>query len=61
MQVFLSFVYICIGVGDPVIKRGSWDPFKRFNPATFLCLSKTRIWIFNVIYVVIFPVFSELR
>jgi len=39
--MFLSFVYICIGVGDQVINR--------FNPTTFVCLSQARFWIFIVI------------
>jgi hypothetical protein len=32
---FLLFVYICIAVGDLVIKKGCWDPICMFNPATF--------------------------
>jgi len=39
---FLSVVLRCIAVGDPVIKRGGWDPINRFNPATFVCLS--HVW-----------------
>ena len=27
-----------------------WDPINRFNTATFLCLSHSRTWIFNVIW-----------
>jgi hypothetical protein len=34
-RLFSSFVYICIAIGDPVIKM-RW---LRFNPATLLCLS----------------------
>ena len=30
---FLSFVYICIAVLDPAIKRGNWVPINRFNLA----------------------------
>jgi len=36
MLVFLSFVYVCIAVGDPIIKRGGLDPIYRFNLATFV-------------------------
>ena len=66
VYVFLSFVYICIAVDDPVIKRGRvcsylycrWrsshqegagDPINWFNCTTFLCLSKPRVWISNII------------
>jgi len=35
--LFSSFVYICIAIGDPVIKTGGF----RFNPSTFVCLSPT--------------------
>ena len=35
---FLSFVYICIAIEDPVIKREGWGSINRFNPATFLFL-----------------------
>ena len=61
-----GFVYICIAVDDPVIKRGRvcsylycrWrsshqegaaDPINWFNCTTFLCLSKPRVWISNII------------
>ena len=48
---FLSFVYICIAVGDPVIKRGEGvDLINRFEPDTFLCLSKARSGISEVVY-----------
>jgi hypothetical protein len=30
-------------------QEGRWDPINRFRPSTFVCLSKTRIWISNVI------------
>jgi hypothetical protein len=30
-------------------RGGGWDTIKRFNAATFLCLSQARTWIFNVI------------
>ena len=37
VQVFvLSFVYICIAAGDPVIKREGWDPINWNNLTTFL-------------------------
>jgi hypothetical protein len=46
---FLFFIYICIVVGDPVIRGGGggWNPINQFKPATFLCLSQDRIWISN--------------
>jgi hypothetical protein len=40
-HAILSLVYICISVGEPIIKRG-WDPVNWFNPATFLWLYQTR-------------------
>jgi len=36
----LLFVYICIVFGEPIIKRGVWDPINWFNPASSLCLSQ---------------------
>ena len=34
---FLSFIYICIAVVDPIIKRGGvWNLINRFNPTTFI-------------------------
>ena len=30
-------------------QEGRWDPINRFRPSTFVRLSKTRIWISNVI------------
>ena len=54
---FLSFVYKCIAVGDPVIKRGGgWDSINRFNSAICLCLSqcpKQGGSIFTTAYVVV--------
>ena len=51
---FLSFVYICIAVGDPVTKGGGGggglDLINRFKPDTFLCLSKARSGISEVVY-----------
>jgi hypothetical protein len=35
-DVFLSFVYICIVVGDPIIKKWVWEPISRFNPS-YVC------------------------
>ena len=47
---FLSFVYICIAVGDPIIKRGGcWYLTNRFNPSTLVCLFHARTWNSNVI------------
>ena len=50
-QGFFSFVYICIGVWDQVIKGGCCDPTNRFNSAT-LCAypSQARTWLSNGIY-----------
>ena len=45
---FLSFVYICIAIGDPAIKKGGWNPINQFNPAIFLCLFQARTCISNV-------------
>jgi len=41
-------VYICIAVGDPIIKTCGWYLIQRFNPAVFLLLSTAMIWISNV-------------
>ena len=45
----LSFVYICIAVGDPIIKS---NPINRLNPVIFnyKCLSKYRTWISTGIF-----------
>jgi hypothetical protein len=41
-------VYICIAVGDPIIKTCGWYLIQRFNPAVFLLLSTAMTWISNV-------------
>ena len=33
-----------------ISRREDWDAIKKFNSATCLCLSQTRIWISSVIY-----------
>ena len=38
--IFILFVYIWIGIGDPVIRVGGLDPIDWFNLTTFLCLSQ---------------------
>ena len=38
--IFILFVYIWIGIGDPVITVGGLDPIDWFNLTTFLCLSQ---------------------
>ena len=59
MQVFLSFVYMCIAVGDPVVKRGGFGkPINLFSPATFVCLPSQDL-VFQ--HVMVFFVFNELR
>ena len=40
-QGVLSFVYTCIAVRDPIIKR-DWDRINRLNPATCLRLFQAR-------------------
>jgi hypothetical protein len=35
---FLSFIYICILVGDPIIKRGGWAHIYQCNPTLFYML-----------------------
>ena len=42
VQVFLPFAYICIVVGDPVIKRRRLIPIDWFNPATCCACPKPR-------------------
>ena len=54
MLLFI-FVIVC----SPFDPEGVWDSIKRFNSATFLCLSHAWTWIFNVICHVL-SVFSEL-
>ena len=61
LSSLLSFVYKRIAFGNPVIEMGGSRSINRFNPATFLCLSQTRNWIFNYICRDLFCVFSELR
>ena len=34
----LSFVSVCIVVGDLVTNREGWGPINQFNTATFVCL-----------------------
>jgi uncharacterized membrane protein YozB (DUF420 family) len=58
--VFLLVVYVCIAVGDPFSKKGGLDPIYRFNLATCVCLSQTRVWISNVMCHVLFML-SDLR
>jgi len=46
------FYHCCISVLPLEIQlsRGKcWDPIKRFNPTTYLCLSQGRTCIFNAI------------
>jgi hypothetical protein len=45
---YISFVCICIDLGDPVIRR-DWDPINWFNSAIFVYRSQARTWISNVI------------
>jgi hypothetical protein len=58
---FLSFVYICIAIGDPGIKRGGWYSINWVNNVTFVCLSQARTWISNVICHDFFFMIGELR
>ena len=46
---FLSFAYICVAVGDPIIKRGGLDAINRFNLTTFSSITRDMNWISNVI------------
>ena len=49
---FFSFLFWFISV-LPLnfqLSRGEgWDPIKRFNPATYVCLSQASTWMFDVI------------
>ena len=59
LNTLLSFVYLYIAVGDPVIKRERVGiPLTGSIP--FLCLSQAMTWISNVIFHRLF-VFSEWR
>jgi hypothetical protein len=49
VQFFHCFVYICIAIGDPIMKSGR-DLINWFHPATFLCLSQSRTCISIGIY-----------
>jgi len=54
-SIFASFVKMCIAVKDTIIKRGKdVNLIVRFTHVTFLHISQTRIWIFNIINVVVF-------
>jgi hypothetical protein len=58
---FLSCVYICIAVGDPVIKRGGFGiPLTSLAPPHFCDCPKPGP-IFPTSYVVIFFQFSEVN
>ena len=46
---FLFFIYICIVIGEPIIRRSVLDPINGFNHVTFLCLFQARTWISNAI------------
>jgi hypothetical protein len=46
---FVLLVYVCIAVGDPVIKRGGLGSLNQFNSATCLYMFQVRTWISNVI------------
>jgi hypothetical protein len=32
------FLFVCIVVGDPIIRGGGWDLLNWFNPTFFVCL-----------------------
>ena len=47
----LSFIFVIAYVSEPFNKGWEgWNPINRFNCATILCLSQSKIWISNVIY-----------
>jgi hypothetical protein len=39
VQIFFIVCYICIAVGDQIIKSGGCDPIERLNHTTILYLS----------------------
>jgi hypothetical protein len=39
---FILFVYICVVIGDPIIRDEVWNSIHQFNPVTFMCLSQAR-------------------
>lgn len=47
-KFLLSFVYMCINVGDSAMTRRKGN-ISRFNPVTYLCLSLTIPWISSAI------------
>jgi hypothetical protein len=59
VQVFLSFVYKCIVVDDPDIKRGFGIPLNGLIPP-YLCAYPKSGHRFPMSYIVFFVVFSEL-
>jgi hypothetical protein len=63
LRGFFYCCFICTVVKRERERKGcvcSWDTIYRFNPATFLCLSKARTWIFKAISGGLF-VFNGLR
>jgi len=59
MHVYL-FIYVLL-LEIQLSRGGGLDPINWFTHTTFLWLSKTRSWIYNVIYCGLSFVFSELR
>ena len=49
MQVFVSFVYICIAVGDLIIKKRGLEFSFPCYPCTCLYMYHATTWIFSVI------------
>ena len=60
VEFFLSFVYICIAVGDPDIKGEGWVLINQFNPA-ILCACPKPGHGFQTSYGVVFFVLSVSR
>jgi hypothetical protein len=62
VQVFLSFVYICIAVGDPVIKKGGLKELYDKGPQSSFFLVKFWVSIYrilNLLFINIIAPFSK--
>jgi hypothetical protein len=46
--LFIVFVIYLLSLEIQLSKGKGWNPINRFNPATLLCRSKTRIMVFHV-------------
>jgi hypothetical protein len=60
VETSLFFVYICVAIGYPIIKRECWNPSNPLYSHTYLWMSQARTWISNATYRGLFAL-SDLR